>query len=74
MGDAEKGTFKGVTTDVDRRHGDPEQGGLTSGEKSAVARGYVPKTAAGDSEKQEAVQQLAEEKGVTLDKGAGANQ
>ncbi|KAL4855101.1 hypothetical protein ACK3TF_004323 [Chlorella vulgaris] len=49
-------------------------GGLTSGEKSAVARGYVPKTAAGDSEKQDAVQQLAEEKGVTLDKGLGANQ
>lgn len=25
------GAFKGVTTDIDRRHGDPDMGGLSSG-------------------------------------------
>ncbi|KAL4437403.1 hypothetical protein ABPG75_004542 [Micractinium tetrahymenae] len=58
-----QGEFQGKTTDIDRRHGDPEQGGLTSGEKSAVARGYMPKTAAEDPQKQEAAEQYASEKG-----------
>lgn len=26
-----QGQFKGATTDIDRRHGDPESGGLSSG-------------------------------------------
>ena len=28
-----QGEFKAATTDIDRRHGDPEMGGLSSGEK-----------------------------------------
>lgn len=28
-----QGVFKGATTDIDRRHGDPDLGGLSSGEK-----------------------------------------
>ncbi|PRW55903.1 hypothetical protein C2E21_4992 [Chlorella sorokiniana] len=69
-----QGVFQGKTSDVDRRHGDPDAGGLTSGEKSAVARGYMPKTAEGDESKQEAAQQYAEQKGVELDKGAGTSE
>ncbi|PSC68501.1 plant MCA23-20 [Micractinium conductrix] len=70
--DKHQGVFQGKTSDVDRRHGDPDQGGLTSGEKSAVSRGYMPKTAEGDEGKQEAAQQYAQEKGVELDKGPQA--
>eukprot|EP00887_Chlorella_sp_A99_P006112 scaffold22.g6112.t1 len=66
MGDAEKGKFKGATTDVDKRHGDPSEGGLTSGEKSAVSRGYMPSTAVG-TEKEEAARAYAEEKGKDPD-------
>ncbi|PSC72267.1 28S ribosomal [Micractinium conductrix] len=33
-----QGQFKGATTDIDRRHGDPEFGGLSSGEKAAITR------------------------------------
>ncbi|PRW57162.1 hypothetical protein C2E21_3905 [Chlorella sorokiniana] len=29
---------EGATTDIDRRHGDPDAGGLSSGEKAAATR------------------------------------
>ncbi|KAI7838278.1 hypothetical protein COHA_007932 [Chlorella ohadii] len=71
--EGKQGVFRGATTDTDRRHGDPDAGGLTSGEKSAVSRGYIPKTAEGDQSKQEAAQQYASDKGVELDKGPGTD-
>ncbi|KAL4452378.1 hypothetical protein ABPG75_008040 [Micractinium tetrahymenae] len=33
-----QGQFKGATTDIDRRHGDPDLGGLSSGEKATLTR------------------------------------
>jgi hypothetical protein len=45
------GEFQGKTSDVDKRHGDPEYGGLTSGEKAALSRGQTPKGVSEDPEK-----------------------
>eukprot|EP00887_Chlorella_sp_A99_P004357 scaffold15.g4357.t1 len=55
-----------LTPEVDKRHGDPEQGGLTSGQKSAVARGYMPANVA-DTEQEAAAKEYAEQKGVDPD-------
>jgi hypothetical protein len=41
-------------TASDKRHGDPEMGGLTSGEKATLSRGQTPKSLEGNPEKQEA--------------------
>lgn len=59
-----QGKFKGVTTDTDKRHSDPEYGGLSSGEKAAISRGQMPKGVQEDKEKKEAAMKYAHDKGV----------
>jgi hypothetical protein len=58
-------SFKtGATTDTDKRHGDPEYGGLTSGEKAALSRGQEPKGVQESEAKREgAARYLAEKHG-----------
>lgn len=55
-------------TASDKRHGDPEMGGLTSGEKATLSRGQTPKSLEGNPEKQAAADrylaQKRAEKGV----------
>lgn len=58
-----QGSFVGRTTDVDKRHGDPNMGGLSSGEKAALSRGQEPKGVREDSEKREAAERYMAEKG-----------
>ncbi|GAB4816071.1 hypothetical protein N2152v2_003117 [Parachlorella kessleri] len=60
-----QGQFKGATTDIDRRHGDPDMGGLSSGEKATVTRaeryGDEIHFAKDNPEKQEAVERFKKE-------------
>ena len=57
---------KAKTTEahVDKRHGDPEMGGLTSGEKAALSRGQTPKSVKEDEtgEKAKAAERYLKEK------------
>jgi hypothetical protein len=55
-------SITGVTTDIDRRHGDPEYAGLSSGEKAALSRGQEPKGVQESEEKREAAERYMSEK------------
>lgn len=57
------GQFQGKTTDTDKRHGDPEFAGLSSGEKAALSRGQTPKGVKEDESKAQAAEQYLKEKG-----------
>ncbi|KAG7674352.1 hypothetical protein Ndes2526B_g05078 [Nannochloris sp. 'desiccata'] len=57
-----QGQFKGVTTDVDKRHGDPNLAGLSSGEKAALSRGQEPKGVQESEEKKEAAERYMAQK------------
>jgi hypothetical protein len=52
----------GVTTDVDKRHGDPNLAGLSSGEKAALSRGQEPKGVQESEEKKEAAERYMAQK------------
>ena len=51
-----------MTTDIDRRHGDPDLGGLSSGEKAALSRGQQVKSVEESQEKKEAAERYMAQK------------
>lgn len=52
--------------EADKRHSDPEYGGISSGEKSALSRGILPETVAQDEEKMRGAEKYMEEKGKEM--------
>lgn len=64
-----RGDFIPEEGKIDRRHGDPEEGGLSSGEKASIARAdrygdELPFTK--DPEKRKAAEAYAQEKGYNI--------